>query len=82
MWHTWRDLMGGFALGLLIIGGFGVGGWLVWPSEQSRAVCDWAVTELFHSDDSLEIERAGIIIHILDCSVSRRIPKDWTPPDK
>lgn len=49
-------------------------GWLL-PNDKQRALCDQAVAALLQSDSSVEIERSGIIIRRLDCSISTRIPK-------
>jgi len=66
------SLLSALALGVALSGVF-------FNHGRARAVCDWAVSELFHSDDLIEVERAAVIIRALDCSISRRIPADWSP---
>ena len=41
-------------------------------SEQVKA-CDRAVDALLNSHDLVEVQRAGILIDNLDCSVARRL---------
>jgi len=42
----------------------------------ARKACDRAVETLLASRDPIELQRSGILIHELDCSVSRRLPKE------
>ena len=41
----------------------------------ARRACDRAVEALLTSRDPVELQRSGILIHELDCSISRRLPK-------
>ncbi len=41
--------------------------------SERRKVCDRAVDALLNSRDPIEVQRAGILIENLDCSVSRRL---------
>ena len=40
---------------------------------KERALCDRAVTALLHSNDLVEVTRAGIIIRQLNCDIGRRL---------
>ena len=42
----------------------------------ARKVCDRAVEMLLTSRDPVELQRSGILIHELDCGISRRLPKE------
>ena len=42
----------------------------------ARKACDRAVETLLTSRDPIELQRSGILIHELDCSISRRLPKE------
>ncbi len=42
----------------------------------ARRACDRAVDTLLTSRDPVELQRSGILIRALDCSVSRRLPKE------
>ena len=42
----------------------------------ARKACDRAVEMLLTSRDPIELQRSGILIHELDCSISRRLPKE------
>ena len=42
----------------------------------ARRACDRAVEVLLTSRDPVELQRSGILIHELDCSISRRLPKE------
>ena len=42
----------------------------------TRKACDRAVEVLLTSRDPIELQRSGILIHELDCSISRRLPKE------
>ena len=43
-------------------------------TEQSK-VCDRAIDMLFNSRDLIEVQRAGILIDNIGCSVSKRLPR-------
>ena len=42
----------------------------------ARKACDRAVEILLTSRNPIELQRSGILIHELDCSISRRLPKE------
>jgi len=42
----------------------------------ARRACDRAVDMLLTSRDPVELQRSSILIRALDCSVSRRLPKE------
>jgi hypothetical protein len=42
-------------------------------TAESR-LCDQAVEALLHSHELIEVERAGIIIHEVNCGIGRRLP--------
>ncbi len=42
----------------------------------ARKACDRAVDMLLTSQDPVELQRSGILIRALDCSVSRRLPRE------
>ncbi len=42
---------------------------------ERRKVCDRAVDALLNSGDLVEVQRAGILIDQLRCSVARRLPQ-------
>lgn len=42
----------------------------------TRKACDRAVDVVLTSRDPVELQRSGILIRALDCSVSRRLPKE------
>lgn len=42
-------------------------------SAKKRLLCDHAVDLLLHSDNLVEVTRAGIIIREVDCSIGRRL---------
>lgn len=47
------------------------------PNDAAeRALCDQAVPALLHSKDLVEVQRAGIIIHELNCAIGRRLKED------
>ena len=41
-----------------------------------RKACDRAVEALLTSRDPIELQRSCILIHDLDCSISRRLPEE------
>jgi len=41
--------------------------------KRTRA-CDAAVNQLLNSKDEVEVRRAGIIVHELDCGIASRMP--------
>ncbi len=43
--------------------------------SEERKVCDTAVDALLNSRDLIEVQRAGILIDQLSCSVARRLPQ-------
>ena len=45
------------------------------PSIERRKACDQAVDALLNSRDLVEVQRAGILIDQLNCSVARRLPQ-------
>lgn len=50
---------------------------LVMPDDTDRAArktCDRAVELLLTSRDPIELQRSGILIHELNCGISRRLP--------
>ena len=58
---------------------FGIVLFVVMPDNTDRAArktCDRAVEVLLTSRDPVELQRSGILIHELDCSISRRLPKE------
>ena len=77
---TWRPLASGFATGLAItvpIVAFGyLLAWVPGYQEAGRRLCDRAVDALVRSNDLVEVQRAGIIIHELDCSIRRRLTEN------
>ncbi len=42
----------------------------------ARKACDRAVELLLTSRDPIELQRSGILIHELNCGISRRLPKE------
>ncbi len=48
------------------------------PDEKLRKACDHTVETLLTTHDPVELERARILVNILDCGVARRID-DWPP---
>ena len=42
----------------------------------TRKACDRAVEALLTSRDPVELRRSGILVHELDCGISRRLPKE------
>ena len=42
----------------------------------ARKACDRAVEVLLTSRDPIELQRSGILIHELNCGISRRLPKE------
>lgn len=42
----------------------------------ARKACDRAVEMLLTSRDPVELQRSGILIHELNCGISRRLPKE------
>jgi hypothetical protein len=44
--------------------------------EAKQRLCDRAVEALLHSSDLIEVKRAGIIIHEVDCAIGRRLPQN------
>lgn len=42
----------------------------------ARKACDRAVETLLTSRDPIELQRSSILIHELDCNISRRLPKE------
>ena len=42
----------------------------------ARRACDRAVEMLLTSRDPVELQRSGILIHELDCSIGRRLPEE------
>ena len=42
---------------------------------ERRKACDQAVDALLNSRDLVEVQRAGILIDQLNCSVARRLPQ-------
>jgi hypothetical protein len=73
-WGAWALVVG---LGAAAVLGIGLGFWAWSPSTNLSEVCDRVVNQLFTTDDPIELQRAAIIIHELDCSVRRRIPADY-----
>ncbi len=43
-------------------------------AAAARRTCDAAVNKLLTSDSLLEIERSRVLIHELNCAVTRRLP--------
>ena len=43
--------------------------------NEERKACDTAVDALLNSRDLIEVQRPGILIDNLNCSVSRRLPR-------
>lgn len=55
--------------------------WLIiivdFPGDrEEHALCDRAIDALVHSNDLVEVTRAGIIIRELNCSIGRRLRHD------
>jgi hypothetical protein len=48
------------------------------PSQNLIATCDRAVHVLFTTTDALELQRAEIIIRMLNCSIQNRAPQAVT----
>ena len=51
---------------------------IIAPTDQDRAArraCDQAVEVLLTSRDPIGLQRSGILIHELNCGISRRLPK-------
>lgn len=46
------------------------------PLPATRKACDRAVEVLLTSHDPVELQRSGILIHELNCSIGRRLPKE------
>lgn len=46
---------------------------------HSRAICDSAVATLMSTHDLVELQRAAVLIHELDCDISRRVPQEANP---
>ena len=46
------------------------------PFPATRKACDRAVEMLLTSRDPVELQRSGILIHELDCSIGRRLPEE------
>lgn len=44
--------------------------------DAARRACDRAVDTLLTSRDPVELQRSSILIRALDCSVSRRLPRE------
>lgn len=44
--------------------------------RAARKTCDRAVDMLLTSRDPIELQRSGILVHELDCGISRRLPKE------
>ena len=50
---------------------------LPFPSYRAeRRLCDRAVDALLHSKDMVEVQRAGIVIREVDCSIGRRLTEN------
>lgn len=48
---------------------------IAWPSYPvEQRLCDQAVDALLDSKDLVEVERAGMLIRELSCSIGRRLP--------
>jgi hypothetical protein len=43
--------------------------------DRARKLCDDAVHTVLTSHDPVELQRAGILIEGLNCSVTRRLPR-------
>ena len=76
-WNLTQMLkVGPFLAGTLMVGaGLSIAAMsFPFPSDDAaRRLCDQAVAALVRSKDSVEVERAGIIIHELNCEISRRL---------
>lgn len=61
-----------FAVAALVFGaGMGAAWWGLAPTAAERDLCGRAVAALMQSHDLVEVERAGIIIRQLRCSLTR-----------
>ena len=73
--HPWTPL----ALPLLAALAFIAAMWMwPWPpvDTDARRLCDQTVASLLHSKDLVEVQRAGIIIREIPCSIGWRIRDD------
>jgi hypothetical protein len=65
--------------GLAVISGMIVGAvivamvFILAPSAKEKKVCDQAVSTLFSTTDSMELQRAMFLIRWLDCKISTRL---------
>jgi hypothetical protein len=50
--------------------------WLMTTNDQGSKVCDKAVAMLLNAKDLVDVYRAGVLVHEVDCRISRRA-KDW-----
>ena len=69
----------------IVVFGFAISSYIfgaVLPGElgtdliAARKACDRAVEVLLTSRDPIELQRSGILIHELNCSISRRLPTE------
>lgn len=43
------------------------------PDAAEHRLCDHAVDMLLHSNDLVEVTRAGVIVHEIPCGIGRRL---------
>ena len=46
------------------------------PRQVQRQICDRVVSDLLTARDLVEVQRAGILVRELNCSVMRRMSQD------
>ena len=66
-----------WAMAAIILLSVGLWAAVLWPTARDKratAECDRQVAALLATHDALELERARVLIHELDCSVIRRLP--------
>lgn len=70
---------------VIVVFGFAISSYIfgsVLPVElgtdltAARKACDRAVEVLLTSRDPIELQRSGILIHELNCGISRRLPRE------
>jgi hypothetical protein len=66
-------LIAGGVVAIVLVSGLGN------LSGRQNRVCDKAVDMLLHSKDLADVYRAGVLVHEIDCAISRRAT-DWARP--
>lgn len=47
--------------------------WALWPSPAETRFCDHEVALLLASHDPIEVQRAAVLVHEVNCDVRRRV---------